>query len=117
MTEEKHTSELNSVAAFHYQGLTMEQLLISVSIKQDQMLQQMYEMRKDMTDLKERKADKTEFTSYDARLTHDESSMERQEDRIDKLEKCKFWLIGVGAGAGALSGVVAALAIYILTKQ
>lgn len=83
----EHNPELESLAAFRYQGMTIEQLLISLAIKQDQTLTAIFEMRKDMTDLKERKADKTEFTSFMTMLNNLDTKVEKYKNATDARQK------------------------------
>lgn len=90
MPEEKHSSELDSLASFRYQGMTLEQLLISVALKQDQILVQMVDVNRNIGDLKERKADKTEVTAFETKLTAIEKANElATKDSNTKLDTYK----------------------------
>lgn len=93
-----HSPELENLATFRYQGMTLEQLLISLSLKQDQLLKEVTAMHDELIDLKEKKADKTVFTSYDLRLSNLEMTLERVEKNYyaDKRGlKVLLWFLGV----------------------
>ena len=75
--------ELDSLAKFRYEGMTIGQLLVTLAITMKQVLNEVVEARKELVDLKNTKADKKEFESWEkllANLQSDQDKFKREYD-------------------------------------
>lgn len=102
MNQEKHIPELESIAAYRYQGMTADQLLTTLAVKMDQILVQITQMNTSIVDLTNRKADKTEITSWDVRLTALERICDEYKNQFKEL---KYRILGVAGGVGLVASI------------
>jgi septation ring formation regulator EzrA len=72
----------DSISGIEYKGQPIQEVIIESAIKQDQILLQLTRMEQGMRDLEQRKADKTEFTSFETRLAASEKKVDKVEHEV-----------------------------------
>lgn len=109
---------LASLAKFNYQGLTLEQLLVVLATKNDEIIRNLQHMDTNVNSLKEQKADRAELaelrtkvTTLDAKVDESEVKLdenkEKVTDEITKLKLSRAQFVGIMIGvSGAISAIV-----------
>lgn len=99
----------NTIAAEEYKGRPMAEVLIEVAVMQRVMLQEIVEIKNNIADLDKKKANKTEFQSWETRFVNVEKKQDTNIKKIEKIieEQTKWKGMSLGLGAiGSVLGVI-----------
>ena len=95
-----------TIANNEYKGRPMQEVLIEVAVMQKVMMQDIVSIKNDLADLKNRKVDKTEMTTWEVRIANIEKS-------IISLNQWKWRVVGVASGIGLFIGIIFQIYNYL----
>lgn len=92
-----------------YKGRPWQEVIIEIAVMQKVMMQDIADIKANQMELQKTKADKTEFTSYETRLSN-------VEKKIDRLQQIKWKVFGIAGGVGLFIAVLGQIYYFIKDK-
>jgi len=109
MSNEKNYYD--SVTADSYRSKSDHEVIIEIAVMQRVMMQDIVSIKNKMSDLQERKLEKTEFNSFETKLISLDTDFD---NRISKLEEYKWKIVGIAGGVGILVAIAGQIYDYLV---